>query len=258
MTFRVEQAIFTSLRGERMAGYQLASRSSGIDDSLAQQLSNWGPAHDAIETRLGRTSVNVHALEGDLVCIGYTQLAGTEYSGRAGGRIYTHSFILPTEALALFQFNPFTILRAFRGAGRTQPRREPPESLDTFRLVGRATGGVTTAQKSLASTLAEATCEKLLWALAAGQPVYLAADEPLDGLIEAVLQLLPAEDRAGVSLSTGLRLSPRRPFQLQAVPNDAVLLRQLARNEHNVVVHVHSPNSSPSRDTKSSTGTKFC
>ena len=258
MTFRVEQAIFTSLRGERMAGYQLASRSSGIDDSLAQQLSNWGPAHDSIETRLARTSVNVHPLDDDLVCIGYTQLAGTEYSGRGGGRVYTHSFILPIDALAPFQFNPFTILRAFRSAGRTQPRREPPATLDTFQLVGRATGGVTTAQQSLTSNLEESTCESLLWALSAGQPVFLAGDEPLEGLIEAVLQLLPAEDRASVSLSTSLRLSPRRPFQLQAVPCDSVLLRQLARSEHNVVVQVPSTTSSPTRDTTTSTGTKFC
>ncbi|QDU29659.1 hypothetical protein ETAA8_47740 [Anatilimnocola aggregata] len=257
MTFRVEQAIFTSLRGERMAGYQLASRSSGIDDDLAQQLSNWGPAHDSLETRLGRTSVNVHPLEGELVCIGYTQLAGSEYSGRAGGRVYTHSFILPHEALEPFQFNPFTILRAFRSAGRTQPRREPPESLDTFSLVGRSSSNSGDGKQVLTATLDDSVCEKLLWALAAGQPVFLAGDAPLDSLMEATLQLLPAEDRPGVSLSTGLRISPRRPFQLQAIAADAVLVRQLQRNEHAVVIQVPGNNSSPARDTKTSTGTKF-
>src|SRR5688500_15486534 len=107
MAYLVEQAIFTSARGERMAGYQLTSRSSGIDDELANQLSNWGPAHDSLESRLGRSSVNVHLLEGDRICIGYTQLAGAEYSGRAGGRVYTHSFILDRDALVPFQGNPF-------------------------------------------------------------------------------------------------------------------------------------------------------
>jgi hypothetical protein len=257
MSFRVEQAIFTSLRGDRMAGYQLASRSSGIDDDLAQQLSNWGPAHDSLDTRLGRVSVNVHPLADDLICISLTQIAGVEYSGRAGGRVYTHSFVLPAAALAPFQFNPFTILRAFRGAGRTRPRREPPSELDSFLLVGRSTGGALDGRKLLSETLDDAACEKLLWALSAGQPVFLAGDQPLESLVEAALQLLPDDDRGNVSLSTALRVSPRRPFQLQAVAADPAVLRQLQRNEDAVVVQVAAPNSSPTRDTKTTSGTKL-
>ncbi len=138
MPHRVEQAIFTSQRGERMAGYQLTSRSPGIDDETALQLSNWGPAHDALETRLARSSTSLFLLGGDRVCLSLTQLAGAEYSGRGGGRVYTHSFVLPLAALGPFHFNPFQILRAFRGAGRTQPRRDPPEILESFQLVGRA------------------------------------------------------------------------------------------------------------------------
>jgi hypothetical protein len=103
--------------------------------------------------------------------------------------------------------------------------------------------------------LAEEICEKLVWALAAGQPVFLAGDEMLDSAVEAVLQLLD-DDRGGVSFTTGLRISPRRPFQLQAVPNDAVLLRQLHRNENAVVVQLPSSTSSPSRDTKSASNTR--
>ena len=254
MSNRVEQAIFTSIRGERMAGYQLTSRSSGIEEEVATQLSNWGPAHDSLESRLGRSSVNVFPVAEQQLCISFTQLAGAEYSGRAGGRVYTHCFVLDRDALAPFQFNPFPILRAFRGAGRTQPRREPPPTLDSFDLVGRssATSNTRCAVRTL---LAEEICEKLVWALAAGQPVFLAGDEMLDSAVEAVLQLLD-DDRGGVSFTTGLRISPRRPFQLQAVPNDAVLLRQLHRNENAVVVQMPSSTSSPSRDTKSASNTR--
>lgn len=257
MPYRVEQAIFTSLRGDRMAGYQLASRSTGIDESLAQQLSNWGPAHDSLETRLARTSLNVHAVGEGLTCISFTQIAGSEYSGRGGGRVYTHSFIVPTAALAPFHFNPFIVLRAFRGAGRTQPRREPPETLESFELVGRATGSAQADPSSLSAQLGDALFEKLNWALSVGQPIYIAADEPLDSVLESVLQLLPAEDRASVSLSTALKISPRRPFQLQAIAADQPLIRQLQRNENAVVIPLGGSASSPERDTKSTTGTKL-
>lgn len=257
MSHRVEQAIFTSLRGDRMAGYQLASRSSGVDEGLAQQLSNWGPAHDSLETRLARTSVNVHSVNDGLICISYTQIAGSEYSGRGGGRVYTHSFILPTAALAPFHYNPFFVLRAFRGAGRTQPRREPPETLDSFELIGRATSSPEASSASLTAQLGEPLYEKLVWGLTAGQPVYIAADEPLDSLLEAVLHLLPGEDRATVSLSTALKISPRRPFQLQGIAADQTLIRQLQRNESAVVISLADSAGSPARDTKSSSGTKL-
>lgn len=257
MPFRVEQAIFTSIRGDRLAGYQLAARSGGIDDALAQELSNWGPAHDAVETRLARTSVNVHPLGEEWICIAYTQLAGQEYSGRGGARVYTHSFLLPLEALEPFHFNPFVILRAFRGAGRTQPRREPPAVLEAFDLIGRASLSATTTVAQLAAQVGDQTCEKLLWALAAGQPVYIAGDEPLDGVIEAALQLLPEEDRSSLSLSTALRLSPRRPFRLQGVAADPVQIRQLQRNPEAVVIQLAGTPNSPGRDTKSASGTKL-
>ncbi len=245
MSFPIAQAIFTSLRGERLAGYQLSSRSRGIDDDTAQQLSNWGPAHDSIETRLSRSSVNVHALSSDRTCISYTQLAGAEYSGRSGGRVYTHSFILPTEALAHFQSNPLAILRAFRSAGRTQPRRDPPAELDAFQLVGRATGSISTRQNQVHTLLADSEREKLICALSAERPVFLAGDEPLESLFEAVLHLLPDEMRSRVSFTTGLRTSPRRPFQLQAVAADPVVIRQLKRDEQALVLQVPIRNRSP-------------
>jgi hypothetical protein len=238
MSYCVEQAIFTSLRGERMNGYQLASRSSGIDDALAQQLSHWGPAHDSLETQLARSSINVHLLADGVTCISYTQLAGSEYSGRGGGRVYTNSFVMPTDALAAFDFNPFSVLRAFRGAGRTQPRREPPDTLDAFELIGRATGAVSTGAAPFSARLDSELREQLQGAIPAGQTVYLAGNEPLEGVMEAALQLLPLEHRGAVSLSTALKISPRRPFQMQGVPNDPALIRQLHRNEGTVVIQV--------------------
>jgi hypothetical protein len=240
MPYCVEQAIFTSLRGDRMNGYQLASRSSGIDEALAQQLSNWGPAHDSLETRLARSSINVHPLGEGLTCISFTQLAGSEYSGRGGGRVYTHSFVMPTAALEPFDFNPFSVLRAFRGAGRTQPRREPPDTLDAFELIGRASGAVSTVAANFSAQLDSALREQLQWALPAGQSVYLVGDEPLEGVMEAALQLLPLENRGTVSLSTALKVSPRRAFQLQGVPHDPALIRQLQRNEEAVVIQLPS------------------
>ncbi len=85
---RLEQAIFTSVRSERLDGYQLAARSPGIDDDLAKELITWGPAHDSLwDNSLRASSLNFHALSDDRFCVSKTVLAGAEYSGRSGGRV---------------------------------------------------------------------------------------------------------------------------------------------------------------------------
>src|SRR5207237_7908046 len=95
---RLEQAIFTSIHGHRLDGYQLAARTAGVNDALARELTLWGPAHDSLwDTRRDGRSVNFHPLESGDYCVSSTTLAGAEYSGRSGGRGYTLTFILLRE-----------------------------------------------------------------------------------------------------------------------------------------------------------------
>src|SRR5687767_6025430 len=109
---RLEQAIFTSTRGSRLNGYQLAARSNGVSEELAKELTTWGPTHDSLwDTRHDARSVNFHPLSTGTYCLSCTTIAGEEYSGRGGGRIYTQMFVLPGEALTRFAHDPFLILR---------------------------------------------------------------------------------------------------------------------------------------------------
>src|SRR5215211_7377486 len=115
---RLEQAVFTSIRGGRMDGYQLAARSGGISEALAKELTGWGPAHDSLwDTRRDARTVNFHPLSTGDFCLGWTSIAGAEYSGRGGGRVYTQMFVLPHEALLRFACDPFLVLRALSAAG---------------------------------------------------------------------------------------------------------------------------------------------
>ena len=136
---RIPQAIFTSLRGQRIAGYQLAATSDGIDDELARELTSWGPAHDSLlDESTEEPSINFHPLGLDHFCLSLTSSAGAEYSGRAGARIYTQMFVLPREALARFENNPFRILRVIEASGRAATHDEVPPRLRSIPLVGKA------------------------------------------------------------------------------------------------------------------------
>src|SRR5688572_14277912 len=134
----LEQAIFTSVRGGRLDGYQLAAQSAGVSLELAKELTAWGPAHDSLWSAASDArSVNFHPLEGGEYCLSRTIFAGAEYSDRGGGRVYTQMIVLPTEALARFGNNPFLILRALSASGRLAASHELAKELPRLPLVGQ-------------------------------------------------------------------------------------------------------------------------
>ncbi len=98
MAIRVQQAIFTSARGPQLDGYQLTSRSEGISDNIAVELSQWGPPHDTLlKSDESATSINFHPLSDGRYCLSRTIHAGQEYSSRTGARVYTQMLIIPPE-----------------------------------------------------------------------------------------------------------------------------------------------------------------
>src|SRR3569623_648025 len=127
-TSRIEQAIFTSVKRTRLDGYQLATASRGITAEISRELTIWGPAHDSLwDMRRDARSVNFFPLTIGGYCLSITTVAGAEYSGRGGGRIYTQMFVLPPEVLARFANDPFHVLRALAASGRLLVPDKVPE-----------------------------------------------------------------------------------------------------------------------------------
>src|SRR5687768_15734679 len=103
----LDQALFTSVRGSRLEGYQLAARSAGIGEAEVRELSRCSPGHDALlDPREGAESVNFHRLESGRYCVSRTVKAGAEYSGREGPRIATNLLVCDDGVFHRFAFNP--------------------------------------------------------------------------------------------------------------------------------------------------------
>lgn len=232
---QIEQAIFTSVRSQRLDGYQLAATSSGISPAVARELSVWGPAHDSLcSDQPDTTSVNFHPLVDDLYCISRTTLSGAEYSGRGGGRVYTQMLVVPREAMIRFACDPFLVLQAAEASGRLVVYGDVPDSLPPLRLLGRAAPsaarlGAVTSQVG-AETLAE-----LAAALAATDPVIVICDLPAGALIQAAFHRLTEQQRLTASFTTGLRHSARRPFRLSILPADPAMVRESQRSGCRVI-----------------------
>ncbi|MCI0361707.1 MAG: hypothetical protein L0211_24750 [Planctomycetaceae bacterium] len=235
---RLEQAIFTSVRSERLDGYQLAARSPGVSEELAKELTTWGPAHDSLWLEQpGATSINFHSL-GHAFCVSQTTLAGAEYSGRGGGRVYTQMIIVPREGMARFGNDPFLVLRALAASGRMTIYDVVPRELANIPLVGRAADQPPDWVAEMIEKAGAETIAQLSEAVTEAEPVTAVTDLPVERLFQALFYQLEPAERLDVSFSTGLKHSGRRAFKLMFAPNDPTLVRQAQRTYPGKVVEV--------------------
>lgn len=229
----VEQAIFTSVRNGRNEGYQLAATSPGVTLALQQELSQWGPAHDSLyDTHAAAESVNFHSLENGDFCLSHTQCAGREYSGRGGHKIHTRSFLIPPVLLERFGNQPFRIMQALVAAGRVAVLDPVPDQLDAVPLVGRGSAIRVEEVQRTCETVGAERLASLLCALLKSTTLGIVAPFPAARVMSCVFDLLPVSFRPQFSFTTGLKVSPRRPFRVAILPDNRDDQRQAARLIH--------------------------
>jgi hypothetical protein len=227
---RLEQAIFTSVRSTRLDGYQLAATSSGISDSVAKELTIWGPAHDSLwDTRHDARSVNFHPLTTGEFCVSCTTLAGAEYSGRGGGRVYSQMFVVPRDGLERFAWDPFLVLRALSAAGRLVVHDTVPQSLPTVPLLGRSDVPDESLTRQVIEEIGAKVFGDVVEAVATCRNVAVLTSGHVERLYQAILHSFPPDDRLTISFTTNLKDSARRPFKLFVLPNDPTIVRQSTR-----------------------------
>jgi hypothetical protein len=234
---KLETAIFTSIKSSRLDGYQLAAASSGISDSVAKELTVWGPAHDSLwDNRRDARSVNFFRLSAGDYCLSCTTLAGEEYSGRGGGRVYTQIFLLPTDVLARFAYDPFLVLRALAASGRLVVYDNVPEKLAQVPLLGRSDKPDPSLIAQVLDEVGTGVFEELVAAVGSPSSVAVLTSGHVERLFQAVLHAFKPDERLNLSFTTNLKDSPRRPFKLFVLPNDPTIIRQSQRlNDARVV-----------------------
>lgn len=246
---RLEQAIYTSLPGPRLAGYQLAAISPGIDAPLARELTTWGPAHDALwDRRADARSVNSHPLSGNQWCLSWTCVAGEEYSGRGGGRVYTQMFVVPHAALARFENDPFLILRALAAAGRLIIYDPVPSELPTVPLPGRSSTSDPSLAQQVLDEVSAAVFDRIRRALMESPRVAVATSGQVERLFQALIRSFPVDQRLAISFTTGLKDTPCRPVRLFVLPRDPALLRQVQRRGDVALIDVAETGNSATLD----------
>lgn len=213
MAERIEQAVFTSCHGAGRNGYQLAAISPGVRTGDVQALSGWGPAHDALRgDDLATRSVQFHPLPSGAWCVARTSYQGAEYSGRGGGRVFTHSLIVPPVTFRRFANHPFRILDACSAAGHEGVPLDRP--LQSIALPGRGSLIQATNVSRLRFTPGYGALRVLLRRVLQSEPLAVVLHSPVEHVWRALYDLLPLDVRPQVWSCTNLRPSARRPFRV--------------------------------------------
>lgn len=235
----IEQAIFTSTQTNRLDGYQLAVHSPEINAEDLRELAVWGPSHDSLlESGEDAVSINFHRLPSGAYCVSKTTPAGSEYSGRTGPKIYTQCLIVDAETLARFANNPFALLTAAFAQGSLKVHDPLPETLEGFRLAGKA---AVVDQALLAQLLSDPGAPWLgalvEAALRSPSLALIAAGNGIK-LINGIINCLPLECRTEFSFCTGLKHSPRRPFRILCLGDDPTDQRRILRQQDTTVLEL--------------------
>jgi hypothetical protein len=229
----IEQAIFTSVRSGRNEGYQIAAASPGFTMADKHELAQWGPAHDALyDLRPTAESLNCHRMASGCWCLSRTVYAGREYSGRGGYRVYTQCFFASESLLQRFSQHPFRVLEALIVSGRAEVLKPIPDQLTPVPVVGRARDVKSAEIERVCQVLGPEKLASLVCAALKTEMVGVTTPVPAQRLFSVLLDLLPLGHRLQFSWTTGLRVSPRRPYRLAALPEDRDEQRQAMRLLH--------------------------
>jgi hypothetical protein len=230
----IEQAIFTSIDSQVRAGYQLVAWTRGLSEADRRALSHWGPSHDSLLDDVAPgPSLNFHPLPSGSYCVARTVAAGAEYSGRRGQQIYTQSLVVPRAVMQQFCNNAFAVDTAAEYEGKWQVLTSPPFQVAPLRLDREP---LPLDVLLVRRVVRDQGCDRLallLSALCTGRPLGLVVGSASRMLLQAALNCVPLSCRLDVSFSTGLKLSPRRPFQVVALPIQRQEQKRLIR-QHNL------------------------
>jgi hypothetical protein len=225
----IEQAIFTSDSTAKGEGYHLVACSPGVSDADRRELTIWGPSHDSlVETGCAALSINFHPLPSGCYCVSQTMPAGPEYSGR-GAMVYTQSLVVPAEVLLRFGNNPFAVMRAAVAQGHVRVVPRVPERLDPIELSGECAAVDTELLGQLCESPGAAWFARLLESVLRHRMLGIVAGRQGPRLVAGLINCLPVPYRLLLTLTTGLKFSPRRPFHLICLGEDAAERRRLQR-----------------------------
>lgn len=219
---RCDQAIFTSVRTPMGEGYRVIAASKGIKQNEKQAITRNSPSHDALCTDLGDANGDsplaaaFYLVDTGRLALSVSGFAGSEHTGRGGGRVYTTIVVFDADDFARCGYNPFHVLRAMFASGACEPQLTPPAVLPELTLAVAVTDEVRLSAPPLVPNVRVQVLRNLF----DGRNTVVNMPGCWLEAAEALLLGLPGPLRADVSFSAGMQFSMSRMHCLELLFDD--------------------------------------
>ena len=217
-----DQAIFASARGTQGSGYQLVSRSRGIDDGTATMLRDWGPSQGALLSRdIDANAISYYTLGADRIVVSRTIYGGPEYSQRGELEVFTRSIITSRKLLESYDYNPWWLARTVLCLGYFRLVQHTEPWMTEVDLPLRSLVGV---RSSSNARIANEPLTQAVQSLQLNRPIALIGKIGVNQAMTQLMQSLGVQQRTQISFTTGMVPSVRRPFQLHLLSHASATL----------------------------------
>lgn len=222
VSLHCDQAIFTSVRTPMGEGYRVIAASKGIKSNEKQAITRSSPSHEALCADLGDASSDeplaaaFYPVETGRLALSVSGFAGSEHTGRGGGRVYTTIVVFAAADFAGCGYNPFHVLRAMLASGVCEPQLQPPAVLPELTL----TVSVSEELRLPAPPLVPNVRVQVLRNLFNGKNTVVNMPGAWLEAAEGLLLGLPGPLRADVSFSAGMQFSMSRMHRLELLFDD--------------------------------------
>ena len=232
-TMHVDQAVFASSNRGSVKGYQLVSKSSGIDRACGRVLSRWVPTR-VLSEDLDQWTLNHFPVSNDLFAVTRTVFGGPEYSGRGGTQIVTLFLLLNHEQFELYGFNPISVARTAMAMGwlrltlETTHEQLPQATLPIRPITETDSSGDHTDGELLEEIASHLVNARRVGVIGLADPV---------GAVGRLVPRLSEESKKNFSFTTGLAPSIHRPFQAHFFSSTAMHSEQTLSSRDLVYIH---------------------
>ena len=224
---QVEQITYGSLKRNRMKGYQIIGKSSGVDATIASEFCKWAPSHNSLEYNSDQEAQDAWGLSFFALSDFYYGIArsvhgGPEYSGRGGFAVVTSALIVARKQLAAYEFHGVDLARTALALGNLILPLGEDQNLPQVVLTHRPISFPQPVSDFVDSTPAQLPGHAVNWI--ARETVSLLRDhrkvmivgkcDPLP-ILTQMLDQLSVSERGETSFACGLKPSSRRDFRVQ-------------------------------------------
>jgi hypothetical protein len=231
----LDRAVFGSSDQGLIKGYQLLGWTPGVDGAICKVLCQWSPTRLNQNGTQGQNNMGWTAqafpVGADRICVSRTFVSGKEYSGRGSAHVVSIFLVLNPQQWQAYNYDALGVVHAAMALGHLRMfQPSTPGILEKVVMPGMlplASDSCFVTPHESDPPQGQLPFDELSKKIAAGNRLILVGLHRPIQVMASIINRLDTASRKRLSFTTGLPLSPQRPFQVHCL-DTASYRQQLA------------------------------